>query len=205
LCNGFFFNYISGHVVHEMPKRNSLQAQLDAHQKTIDAHQKKIDAHQKKLDAHQKTTDALLYQLFVSRKHARAMAYAQMLNTYLNIIKYVQMAEPKPMRRRSSKQFQNSSHSTSMELFLKVVYPLRSMEPKEIKEYFKKVDALKDQRDRITHPRSVVELSDDAHRYAAMLEDHRASGDVLESKEVTFLEVFSKIDDLRANGVGNLC
>ena len=90
------------------------------------------------------------------------MAYAQMLNTYLNIIKYVQMAEPKAMRR-------------------------------------------KDQRDRITHPRSVVELSDDAHRYAAMLEEHRGSGDVLESKEVTFLEVFSKIDDLRANGVGNLC
>ena len=91
-----------------------------------------------------------------------------------------------------------------MELFLKVIYPGHAMGPDEMKEYFRKADSFKDQRDRITHPRSIVELSDETRRYASMLEEHQSYGDVLDANERMFLDVFSKIDDLRSCGIGNL-
>ena len=133
------------------------------------------------------------------------MAYMQMLNTFLNIIKYAQMIEPNAKKRRCSKQFQKSSDSLSMELFFKIVYPHRTMDSTAKKDYFKKADSLKDQRDRIIHPRSIVELSEEARRFAVMLEEHKASGDDLDAREEIFLDVFSKIDDLCVNRIGNLC
>ena len=50
----------------------------------------------------------------------------------------------------------------------------------------------------------VVELRDEAHRFSAMLNDHKRKGDVLDSQETEFLDVFSKIDELCAVGIGNL-
>jgi uncharacterized coiled-coil DUF342 family protein len=146
----------------------------------------KTDGLVQQLASESTKTDGLVEQVASGRKHSRSLAYAPMLNAYLNIIKYAQMAEPNAKKRRCSKQFQNAT------------------DPAEIKEYFRKADSLKDQRDRITHPRSVVELSDEARRYASMLEDHQNQGDVLDTKELMFVEVFSKIDDLRSSGIGNL-
>ena len=81
-----------------------------------------------------------------SRRDIRAFSYCQMLNTYLNIIKFANEDDP----------------------------------------------------------RSVVELHAEAHRFSAALDDHKAKGDVLDLQETKFLDVFSKIDELCAVGVGNL-
>ena len=47
-------------------------------------------------------------------------------------------------------------------------------------------------------------LQDSAHLYAGMLANHRSRGDALDCKEVLFLDVFSKIDELCACSIGNL-
>ena len=86
------------------------------------------------------------------RRFTRGVAYAQMLNTFLNVIKFEQEDEAK----------------------------------------------------RIIHPRDVVELRDDARRFAAMLTDHVGRGDALEYKEMLVLDVFRKTDELCAFRVGNL-
>ena len=99
-----------------------------------------------------------------SRRDIRAFSYCQMLNTYLNIIKFANEDEPVPKKRRNSKQFQNNSSSSNL----------------------------------------VVELHAEAHRFSAVLDDHKTKGDVLDSQETKFLDVFSKIDELCAVGVGNL-
>ena len=202
-----------------------LQAQLDAQQKSIDALINALASSDTKIDG--LTTEivgletkivgletkviglkteavGMEQKLTSGRKHSRDMAYSPMLNTYLNIIKFAQMTEPSPKKRRCSKHFQNKSSTAPMELFLKVIYPYRAMGPAETKEYFKKADSFKDQRDRITHPRSIVELADEAHRYASMLEEHQTYGDALDANERMFLDVFSKIDELRSCGIGNL-
>ena len=138
------------------------------------------------------------------RRFTRGVAYAQMLNTFLNVIKFAQEDEPKRKKRRNSKQFERKAHWPSMQHFLKIVYPDRAVNLGEAIKFFQKVDSLKDQRDRITHPRDVVELRDDARRFAAMLTDHVGRGDALEFKEVLFLDVFRKTDELCAFRVGNL-
>jgi hypothetical protein len=174
-----------------MPKkRASLQTQLDEQRKIIDGLMADLN--------HSKN------QIEVGRKHSRSIAYTQMLNTFLNIIKYAQMIEPDAKKRRYSNRFQKSSDSPPMELFLKVIYPHRAMDSNAKKEYFKKADSLKNQRDRIIHPRNIVELSEEAHRFAVVLEEDLASGDDLDAREVMFLDVFSKIDELCANRIGNL-
>ena len=159
---------------------------------------------QTQLDEQRKIIDGLISQIEAGRKHSRSIAYTQMLNTFLNIIEYAQMVEPSAKKRRCSKTFQKSADSLPMELFLKVIYPHRTMDSNAKKEYFAKADSLKNQRDRIIHPRNIVELSEEARRFAAMLEEHKASGDALDAREAMFLDVFSKIDDLCANRVGNL-
>lgn len=74
----------------------------------------------------------------------------------------------------------------------------------EIREYFKCVDSFKGERDQLAHPRHVAELRSEAHRFGEMLETHKQMGDTLDSKETLFLDVFSKIDELCAKGIGNL-
>ena len=83
-----------------------------------------------------------------------------MLNTYMNILKFVVKDEPDAKKRRISKRF--------------------------------------------AHPRHVAELRSEAHRFGEMLETHKQMGDTLDSKETLFLDVFSKIDELCAKGIGNL-
>ena len=139
-----------------------------------------------------------------SRRDIRSFSYCQMLNTYLNIIKFANEDEPVPKKRRNSKQFQNNSSSSNLVLFINTIYPDLSMSASNIHKYFKDVDSYKDQRDRLTHPRSVVELHAEAHRFSVVLDDHKTKGDVLDSQETKFLDVFSKIDELCAVGVGNL-
>jgi hypothetical protein len=139
-----------------------------------------------------------------SRRDIRAFSYCQILNTYLNIIKFAIADEPVLKKRRNSKQFQNKSSSSNLILFINTVYPDRSMSMPNILKYFQNVDSSKDQRDLLTHPRSIVELRDEARRFSAALEDHKRKGDMLNSQETIFLDVFSKIDELCAVGVGNL-
>ena len=55
-----------------------------------------------------------------------------------------------------------------------------------------------------THPRDIDELSEEVHRFSTMLEDHQRCGDVLDSNENLFLDVFSGIDKLQACGIGGL-
>lgn len=71
-------------------------------------------------------------------------------------------------------------------------------------KFFRDVDSFKDRRDRLIHPRNIADLQYDARRFAAMLADHRRSGDALDAKEKLFLDVFSKIDELCASCIGNL-
>ena len=171
--------------------RPSIQAQMDTYQKSIDY----LTAQHEEMKAH----------LSASRRDTRSMAYSHMLNTFLNILKFAVMDEPVVKKRRNSKRFQNNSSSTTLVRFLKTIYPDRPMDIDEVHEYFKKIDSLKDQRDRITHPRSVVELHDEALRFSSMLEDHKTKGDVLDPKESLFLDVFRKIDHLCAERIGHLC
>ena len=58
-----------------------------------------------------------------SRRDIRSFSYCQMLNTYLNIIKFANEDEPVPKKRRNSKQFQNNSSSSSLVLFINTIYP----------------------------------------------------------------------------------
>ena len=51
-----------------------------------------------------------------------------------------------------------------------------------------------DQRDRLTHPRSIVELRDEARLFSGILEAHKGRGDELDANEINFLDVFSKIN-----------
>ena len=144
-------------------------------------------------------------QLKRGRKHTRDMAYTQMLNAFLNVIKFARGIEPAaPTTRRNSKQFQRAADTAPMQQFLQVIYPGRKMTPMQVQVFFKRVDSLKDRRDRITHPRTIVELSSDVESFASMLEDHKNVGDVLGDEEILFLDVFSKIDGLRKCGIGNL-
>lgn len=91
-----------------------------------------------------------------------------------------------------------------MVLFMKTVYPGKLLSANSIREYFKDADSLKDQRDRLTHPRSIVELRDEARLFSGILEAHKGKGDELDVNEIKFLDVFSKIDELCSVGVGNL-
>ena len=50
----------------------------------------------------------------------------------------------------------------------------------------------------------VAGVRSEAHRFGEMLESHRQMGDELNWKEMRFLDVFSKIDELCAKGIGNL-
>ena len=151
---------------------NRLVALEDQHQKDIQElkgqHKKDIQElkgqHQTDIQElkgqHQKDIQELKDQLRVSRFHTRSMAYFSMLNTYMNILKFVVKDEPDAKKRRISKRF--------------------------------------------AHPRHVAELRSEAHRFGEMLETHKQMGDTLDSKETLFLDVFSKIDELCAKGIGNL-
>jgi hypothetical protein len=152
----------------------------------------------------QKEIKELKADLKSSRRESRELSYCRMLNAYLNIIKFAKEDEPVAKKRRNFKQFQNNSSSASMVLFIQTVYPSQSMSANSIHKYFKDADSFKDQRDRLTHPRSIVELRDEAHLFSAMLKTHREKGDELNAKEIKFFDVFSKIDELCAAGVGNL-
>jgi hypothetical protein len=154
--------------------------------------------------ASEERAKAFADELKLSREFTRGVAHAQMLNTFLNVVKFAQEQEPKPKSRRNSKQFQRLGSLPSMQLFLKVVYPGKTMSLNDAVKFFQAVDAFKDRRDRLMHPRNVADLQDDAHRFAKMLADHNNRGDVLEPKEKLFLDVFSKIDELCAACVGNL-
>ena len=184
---------------------NRLVALEDQHQKDIQElkgqHKKDI---QELKGQHQTDIQELKDQLRVSRFHTRSMAYFSMLNTYMNILKFVVKDEPDAKKRRISKRFQNSSVSRSLVLFVKTVYPHRYMDAGEIREYFKGVDSFKGERDQLAHPRHVAELQSEAHRFGEMLETHKQMGDTLDSNETRFLDVFSKIDALCAKGIGNL-
>jgi len=140
---------------------NRLVALEDQHQKDIQElkgqHKKDI---QELKGQHQTDIQELKGQLRVSRFHTRSMAYFSMLNTYMNILKFVVKDEPDANKRRISKRF--------------------------------------------AHPRHVAELRSEAHRFGEMLETHKQMGDTLDSKETLFLDVFSKIDELCAKGIGNL-
>ena len=92
---------------------------------------------QAQLDALASRLQAVEEQSACERKFTRETVYAQMLNTFLNIVKFAQE-------------------------------------------------------------------QDSAHLYAGMLANHRSRGDALDYKEVLFLDVFSKIDELCACSIGNL-
>ena len=139
-----------------------------------------------------------------SRRDTRVVSYCQMLNTYLNIIKFAKEDEPVQKKRRNSKHFQNSSKLPNLILFINMVYPDGSMTASNIHKYFKDVDSFTAQRNRLIHPRSVMELREDARRYSTILDDHKQKGDALDSHETKFLDVFRKIDELCAVGVGHL-
>jgi hypothetical protein len=159
---------------------------------------------QEQLDALVGRIKSMEEQCVLDRKFARGNAYAQMLNTFLNIVKFAQQQEPNQKKRRNSKQFQRMQSLPVMQTFLKVVFPDRVVSVDDAVRFCQKVDSLNDQRNRLMHPRDVVELQDDAHRFAAMLESHRNRGDALDYKESLFLDVFSKIDELCAYRIGNL-
>ena len=126
--------------------------------------EQRFENQQNQIENQQNQITKLTTDLRSSRRDIRAFSYCQMLNTYLNIIKFANEDEPVPKKRRNSKQFQNNSSSSNL----------------------------------------VVELHAEAHRFSAVLDDHKTKGDVLDSQETKFLDVFSKIDELCAVGVGNL-
>ena len=159
---------------------------------------------QAQLDALASRLQAVEEQSACERKFTRETVYAQMLNTFLNIVKFAQEQEPKQKKRRNSKLFQRMPTLPSMQLFLNVVFPGRVVSSEDAFRFCQRVDSLNDQRNRLIHPRNVVELQDLAHLYAGMLANHRSRGDALDYKEVLFLDVFSKIDELCACSIGNL-
>ena len=180
------------------------QAQIKDQQAQINDQQAQIKDQQNQLKGHQNEIKELQSDLRSSRREARDLSYCRMLNTYLNIIKFAKKDEPVAKKRRNSKQFQNNSTLASMVLFIKTVYPGKSMSVNSIHKYFKDADSFKDQRDRLTHPRSIVELRDEARLFSDLLKAHKAKGDELDAKEIKFLDVFGKMDELCAVGVGNL-
>jgi len=156
-----------------------------------------------RLNVSEQTNHNLIGQLKSGRKHSRTMAYTSMLNTFLNIIKFAGKQEPKVVR-RSFKYFQNTFGEALMQQFYHVVYPGRKTDQRTINAYFSRVDSLHNSRNRRTHPRSIIELSAEAHDFAAMLGEHRTYGDVLNPNESLFLDVFSRIDELHDAAIGNL-
>ena len=131
------------------------------------------------------------------------MAYTSMLNAFLNVMKFACGTEPKqrPKTRRGSSQFLRKSNEPPVQQLLEIIYPGRVM---NIQSYLRKVDSLVNRRNRLTHPRDIDELSEEVHRFSTMLEDHQRCGDVLDSNENLFLDVFSGIDKLQACGIGGL-
>jgi len=190
-----------GHVEGMASKRklrsDELRSLIEDQQKRFD---ERLERQEKKseerFEKQQNEINELKADLRSSRYEARKLSYCRMLNAYLNIIKFAKGDEPVAKKRRNSKQFQNSSTLASMVLFIKTVYPGRLMSASSIHKYFKDADSCKDQRDRLTHPRSVVELRDEALLFSEMLGAHKGKGDELDDKEIRFLDVFSKIDDL---------
>ena len=144
------------------------------------------------------------HQLKSLRKQMRNMAYGQMLNTFVNVFKFACKKEPKTLAegRKNSTVFQNKRDQ--LKQILRVVYPGRKMSALEVQRFIKNIDSLKDQRDRITHPRSIVELELEVDNFSSMLQDHQNVGDEFTDNESLFLDVFSKFDALRAIGLGNL-
>ena len=198
-----------GHVEGMASKRkrqsDELRSLIEDQQKRFD---ERLERQEKKseerFEKQQNEINELKADLRSSRYEARKLSYCRMLNAYLNIIKFAKGDEPVAKKRRNSKQFQNSSTLASMVLFIKTVYPGRLMSASSIHKYFKDADSCKDQRDRLTHPRSVVELRDEALLFSEMLGAHKGKGDELDDKEIRFLDVFGKIGDLCSVGVGNL-
>jgi len=198
-----------GHVEGMASKRklrsDELRSLIEDQQKRFD---ERLERQEKKseerFEKQQNEINELKADLRSSRYEARKLSYCRMLNAYLNIIKFAKGDEPVAKKRRNSKQFQNNSTLASMVLFIKTVYPGRLMSASSIHKYFKDADSCKDQRDRLTHPRSVVELRDEALLFSEMLGAHKGKGDELDDKEIRFLDVFSKIGDLCSVGVGNL-
>jgi hypothetical protein len=164
----------------------------------------RFEKQEKRLEDQQNEIKELRADLRSSRSEARKLSYCRMLNAYLNIVKFAKEDEPVAKKRRNSKQFQTHSTLASMVLFMKTVYPGKLLSANSIREYFKDADSLKDQRDRLTHPRSIVELRDEARLFSGILEVHKGKGDELDVNEIKFLDVFSKIDELCSVGVGNL-
>ena len=144
------------------------------------------------------------HQLKSLRKQMRNMAYGQMLNTFVNVFKFACEKEPTTPAggRKNSTVFQKKKDQ--LKQILRVVYPGRKMSALEVQRFIKNIDSLKDQRDRITHPRSIVELGLEVDNFLSMLQDHQNVGDEFTDNERLFLDVFSKFDALRAIGLGNL-
>jgi len=198
-----------GHVEGMASKRkrqsDELKSLIEDQQKRFEEQfEKQEKRFNERLEKQEKEIKELKADLRSSRSDARKLSYCRMLNTYLNIIKFAKEDEPIAKKRRNAKQFQNHSTLASMVLFMKTVYPGKSLSAESIHKYFKDADSFKDQRDRITHPRSIVELRDEARLFSEMLKAHKGKGDELDTKEIKFLDVFSKVDELCAIGVGNL-
>ena len=115
---------------------------------------KRISNHEERIANQEKQITVLITDLKSSRHNTRAISYCQMLDTYLNIIKFAKEDEPVRKKQRNS--------------------------------------------------RRVMELREEARRYSTILDDHKRKGDALDPQETKFLDVFSKIDQLCAVGVGNL-
>ena len=82
-----------------MPKkRASLQTQLDEQRKIIDGLIADLNHSKKQIEANQHQIDASRVQIEAGRKHSRSIAYTQMLNTFLNIIKYAQKRRRHPRK-----------------------------------------------------------------------------------------------------------
>ena len=128
---------------------------------------------QEQLDALARRIKSMEEQSVLDRTFTRGVAYAQMLNTFLNIIKFAQQQEPNQKKRRNSKQFQRMPTLPAMQAFLKVVFPDRIVSVDDAVRFCQKVDSLNDQRNRLVHPRDVVELQDDAHADDHDSKEHR--------------------------------
>ena len=177
-------------------QRKRFEEQIEKQEKRFD---ERLEKQEKELEDQQNQINELKADLRSSRSDARKLSYCRMLNAYLNILKFAKEDEPVARKRRNSKQFQNHSTLASMVLFMKTVYPGQLLSVESIHKYFKDADSFKDQRGRLTHPRSIVELRDEARLFSKMLKSHRGKGDELDAKEIKFLDVFSKMDKLNWN------
>lgn len=210
------FIYIRACAKLKMPakrKRDAIQAQLDEldrkYQSKFEEQEKKNDKLERELQQqgkrHTKLTKKLQDEIANSRSDIRSMGFVQMLNTYLNILKFAIKDEPDATKeRRDYKKFRNNAKTGPMIAFIKIIYPDRLMSTDALFQYFKGVDSFKVKRDRLIHPRGMIELREDAHRFSALLESHKQKGDPLTHNETLFLDVFSKIDELCSQRIGNL-